>query len=187
MIYFISDLHFGHDKDFIYRSRGFNSVTEHDSALISNWNSIIGEDDVVYVLGDIMLKDNENGMRCWDFLSGHKKVIWGNHDSAPRMELISSARNTEAIGFASLLTYRGHSLYLSHYPTLTGNYDDDNSKRVINICGHTHTKDRFADIDKGWIYHVEPDCHDNRPVSIEEILDDLKCINGWEGLRNVSE
>lgn len=36
MIYFTSDLHFGHDKDFIYKSRGFNSIGDHDNTIIEN-------------------------------------------------------------------------------------------------------------------------------------------------------
>ena len=44
---------------------------------------------------------------------------------------------------------------------------------VVNLCGHTHTRDRFADADKGWIYHCELDAHDMRPVTIDEILADI--------------
>ena len=176
MIYFTSDLHFGHDRDFIYGPRGFACIAEHDEALISCWNSTVTGDDTIYVLGDIMLKDNEHGIECWNRLKGKKKVIWGNHDSNPRRELISQCPGTEVLGFANVFVYKEHAFYLSHYPSLTANYDDSRTKRVINICGHTHAKDRFADIDKGYIYHVEPDCHGNRPVSVEEIISDLHKI-----------
>ncbi|MBP5261808.1 MAG: metallophosphoesterase family protein [Clostridiales bacterium] len=175
MIYFTSDLHFGHYREFIYGARGFGSIQEHDEALIEHWNSTVKPDDVVYVLGDIMLKDNDHGMKCWNELIGNKMVVWGNHDSAPRRELLTAAHDTEVLGFSSMLDYGGLHFYLSHYPTLTSNYDDPNKpeKRVIDLCGHTHVTDRFADMDKGWIYHVELDCHDNHLVPIEEIISDL--------------
>ena len=37
-IWFTSDLHFCHDKEFLYKPRGFNSIEEHDTAIIQNWN-----------------------------------------------------------------------------------------------------------------------------------------------------
>ena len=36
MIYFTSDLHFGDDKGFIYKPRGFNSIEDHDNTIIEN-------------------------------------------------------------------------------------------------------------------------------------------------------
>ena len=176
MIFITSDLHFGHDKPFIYGDRGFDTVEEHDRALVDNWNRVVSDEDTVYVLGDIMLKDNENGIRCWDQLKGQKKVILGNHDSEPRIALLKECVNTEILGYAYLLKYDGMNIFLSHYPTITRNYDDDrrSGKRVVNVCGHVHTKDRFCDMDKGTIYHVEPECHDNMPVSIDEVIRDIK-------------
>ena len=74
MIYFTSDLHFGHDKDFIYKSRGFNSIEDHDNTIIENWNNIVTEDDDIYVLGDLMLGDKEYGLNCLKRLKGKKKL-----------------------------------------------------------------------------------------------------------------
>ena len=62
-IYLTSDLHLGHDKDFIYKPRGFNSVDKANESIISNWNSIINEDDLVYVLGDLTLGDIETNIK----------------------------------------------------------------------------------------------------------------------------
>ena len=166
MIYFASDPHFAHNKEFLYGPRGFTSIAEHDSCLIRNWNSIINDDDVVYVLGDIMLKDNDAGLECWNQLRGQKKVIWGNHDSILKQELIADSPNTEILGYATVIRAESHNFYLSHYPTRIQN-------KIINLCGHTHTKDRFIDMDKGIIYHCEFDCHGNFPVSIEEVISDI--------------
>ena len=176
MIYFASDPHFAHNKEFLYGPRGFTNIEEHDEALIGNWNSIINDDDVVYVLGDIMLKDNDAGLECWNQLRGQKKVIWGNHDSIVKQELIAASPNTEILGYATVIKAVSHNFYLSHYPTLTsGFYGEDHriQNKIINLCGHTHTKDRFIDMDKGIIYHCEFDCHGNSPVSIEEVISDI--------------
>lgn len=57
-IWITSDLHIGHDRDFIYKDRGFETVKQHDDALVENWNKLVEADDVVYILGDVMMKHN---------------------------------------------------------------------------------------------------------------------------------
>ena len=59
MVWFTSDLHLGHNKPFLYEPRGFKNIQEHDNAIIENWNKIIRPNDKVYVLGDLMLNDND--------------------------------------------------------------------------------------------------------------------------------
>lgn len=55
MIYFTSDLHFGHNKEFLYKSRGYNSLNEMTEDIILKWNSTVQNEDDVYILGDLML------------------------------------------------------------------------------------------------------------------------------------
>ena len=75
MIYLTSDLHFCHDKSFLYEPRGFNSIEEHDENIIKNWNNIITPDDEVYLLGDVMLNDNVKGLNCLKQLNGKIHII----------------------------------------------------------------------------------------------------------------
>ena len=79
-IFVTSDTHFGHDREFLFSPRGFTSIQEHDAAVIANWNSVVGPDDVVYHLGDVMLGDNAYGITCLKLLNGNIKIIPGNHD-----------------------------------------------------------------------------------------------------------
>lgn len=177
MIYFTSDLHFCHDKDFILGPRGFTSSDEMNAAIIRNWNSIVAPGDEVYVLGDLMLRDNEEGLRCWDQLRGTKHVILGNHDSDQRIGLYKKCSNTIIEGYAMKLKINGYTFFLSHYPTLIYEPEEKPLRNsVINLCGHVHTKDRFLDMDKGLIYHVELEAHDNMPVSVDEILEDIRKV-----------
>lgn len=64
MIYVTSDLHFGHAKQFIYEPRGFPNIVDHDEEIIKRWNELVQPEDEVYILGDLMLKDNEHGLEC---------------------------------------------------------------------------------------------------------------------------
>lgn len=175
-IFLTSDLHFCHDKEFLYRPRGFGSIQEHNEAIVKNWNEVVGEDDKVFILGDIMLNDNEEGIRLFNSLNGDKEIIFGNHDTNARIDRYSFETDATMVGYATVLKYKKFNFYLSHYPTLTSNYDLEEPlrKRVINLCGHSHTPDRFVDFDKGLIYHVELDAHDNKPVLIDDIIEDIK-------------
>ena len=181
MIYVTSDLHFCHDKEFLYKPRGFASCAEMNEAIVRNWNNIITPDDDVYVLGDLMLKDDNLGIYYWDQLVGKKHVILGNHDTDARIELYKECHDTVVEGFAVRLKYEQNTFFLSHYPTLVGDKREEGKPLkncVINLCGHVHTKDKFYDWDKGLIYHVELDAHENKPVSIERIFEDIRALLG---------
>ena len=51
-IWFTSDLHFCHDREFIYGPRGFKSVHEMNDAIIKNFNDTVAWDDDLFILGD---------------------------------------------------------------------------------------------------------------------------------------
>lgn len=175
MIYFTSDLHFGHDRQFIYKPRGFSSIQEHDEALIERWNSIVTSEDEVYILGDLMLKDNIHGIECLKRLNGKKYFIRGNHDTDTRIDLYmdSYCGNISYLGDAITMKYKGYHFYLSHYPTLTGNLEKESLKRMTcNLYGHTHQKVNFYE-DRPYMYHVGVDSHNCYPVSIDQIIEDM--------------
>lgn len=81
MNYFISDLHVGHTNVLSFDNRPFKSIEEHDEALIKNWNSVVGMDDDVYLLGDISWHNATKTIEIFNRLNGHIHLIKGNHDS----------------------------------------------------------------------------------------------------------
>lgn len=174
--YFSSDLHFGHNKDFMYELRGFHSIEEHDEIIIKNWNEIVKPEDKVYILGDLMLNDTDTGIEKVNQLNGRKVIILGNHDTPIRIERYREELNDIIdIMYAYQFKYNKHYLYLSHYPTITANYDDDKpwAKHLINLFGHTHQKEKFYN-NNPYMYNVGLDANDNKPVSIDEILERIK-------------
>ena len=174
-IWFTSDLHFCHDKEFLYKPRGFKTIYEHNEAIIENWNKTIGDNDLVYVLGDLMLKDNDLGRKCFNQLRGYKYIILGNHDSEARQEFYPSLRGIIGMAYAKPIKFNKYTFFLCHYPTKVGNYDDEEThKKKYCLCGHTHTNNRWLDFKDCKSYHVELDAHNNTPIHIEDIVKDIQ-------------
>lgn len=174
-IFIISDLHLGHDKDFIYGARGFESVEEMNEAIIRKWNEVVSEEDDVYVLGDLVMGPEEN-LQMLRRLNGWLHIVRGNHDTDTRFLFYDRYLNTVELVDAIYFSYDGYKFYLSHYPTITTRADAGKplKKCLVNLCGHTHTKDPFEDWGVGTIYHCEVDAHDCAPVRIEDIIRGLK-------------
>ena len=170
-----SDTHFCHDRGFIYEPRGFSSVAEMNEAIVERWNSVVQPEDIVYLLGDIMLNDNSKGMDYLTRLNGEIHILRGNHDTDSRVRLYPISPNVvESDKVAMFLKYRGYTFYLSHYPTLTSNLDNDApvKQHVLNLYGHTHQKSDFYQ-DIPFMYHVGLDSHDCYPVDLDTVIEDI--------------
>lgn len=169
--FFTADLHLGHDRPFIYKSRGFTSIEEHDTAIINNINSMVAASDSFYILGDLMLGDNNRGIqnlgqiRCENVF-----VVSGNHDSIARLRLYEEELGFVILGHAHLVKITNkRSLMLSHYPMATANFDDDKKtwERIYNLCGHTHSPYKINPTTRS--IQVGVDAWNNYPVALEEI------------------
>lgn len=168
-IWFTSDLHFNHDKDFIVQARGFKSVEEMNKTIIERFNSKVAPEDIVYILGDTIMGDSAAGEELVKQLNGHKVFLLGNHDSRPREEIYN--KYGIEVCHAKVIKLKKKSFYLSHYPTITANYDEPHP--VINLFGHTHQTTNFYN-DNPHMYHVGVDSHDCYPVLLEDILESIK-------------
>ena len=180
MIYFTSDLHIGHDKDFIWKKRGFSSIEEHNKEILKRWNEVIKSEDTVYILGDLTIRRDNS--EKWDsifyHLNGKISVIQGNHDSNHGLSKYENDYRMNLLGLAFEWYYdKEHKFYLSHYPTIVG---DEHSKRFFwNLSGHTHSQNKF-EFGQHYIYNVGVDAHNCYPISVEQIIKD---INKYKGVK----
>lgn len=174
MIWLTSDWHFCHNKSFLYEPRGFANVEEMNKAIITNHNSVVNYEDDVYCLGDCVMNNIEEGLRCIKQLKGKIHIIRGNHDTDNKIEEYAKCFNVVEICDIKIIKLsKTKRFYLSHYPTLTGNFDFDKMP-VWNLSGHTHSKEKFLSVKNNYsIYNVALDAHNNYPVSIEQIVNDI--------------
>ena len=134
MNYYISDIHFGCQNKFEGRT------LEHDRIVKENWNSVVHNNDNVYILGDIGReggnKDNEYLCEIISTLKGNKYLIQGNHerlkDNRLRQLFVEITPYKEITD-----NYNGmsHNLVLCHYPILMWK---NQHKEWIHLYGHLH-------------------------------------------------
>ena len=174
MIYLTSDLHFNHNKEFVYVPRGFNSIEEMNNAILTNWNNLVSDTDDVYVLGDLMLGEYSTGLALVEKLNGKIHIVFGNHDTDERRKLLKNLPNVVETADAIRLRYRGLYFFMTHYPCITSSLETDDIKScTINLYGHTHQFTNFYN-EIPFMYHVGVDSHNYTPVSIDQIIEDIQ-------------
>ena len=176
-IWFTSDLHMMHNKGFLFEPRGFSNTEDMCEVLVENWNKVVKPEDTVYDLGDMALTDVQAAAKYIKRLNGKHMWIRGNHDTDNKVDYLMDYcwDKLYFIGWADVLKDGKFRFYMSHYPTLTANYDDKKfSQHVISLHGHTHQRTNWLHADNPFMYHVGVDSHNNTPVNIDEVLTDIR-------------
>lgn len=170
-IWLTSDLHFNHDKSFIWEARGFSSVQEMNEEQIARYNAFVEDEDIVYIAGDSMMGADMNaGLELLKRLKGKKYLVIGNHDTDARIAAYKESGIFEDVQFAYRLKIKGRSYLVTHYPTITANGEDT---RTVNLYGHTHqTTTHFED--RKYMYHIGVDSNNCFPVNLNDIVDYYK-------------
>lgn len=165
MIYFTSDLHYGHKAAINLCERPFENIEEMNDELIKRWNEVVKQEDTVYILGDLSFRiPVEEANRFIRRLKGKKILVRGNHDKNYDTSLF-----VEVCDFKEL-NLNGKSFSLMHYPMLEWPKSYYGS---IHLHGHQHNKKEYnQQMREQGIrrYDVGVDANDFRPISIDEIL-----------------
>lgn len=126
-----SDWHLGENR-FDLMGRPFTSTEQHNNTILTNHNSVVAKDDIVYVVGDVVY---QKAPEYLDFLyqfNGRKILIRGNHDAVFTDEQLSHYfEDIIEEGSGVDLTVDGIECWLTHYPT-TSKTDK------FNLVGHIH-------------------------------------------------
>lgn len=190
-IWFTSDLHFGHDNICkpTFANRPWENAKEMGPALIKNWNEVVGDEDTVFILGDVFwFNDSRAIKKVLGELKGREiYIVAGNHDDFesyhrvddPRIHLLGDMAVVWVSGYFKDQPTKQLELNLTHCPAMTWPH---RANGVPNLFGHIHSGPRCnpensdADIPlwKGQQYDVGVDNNEYAPIELSEIFKKLK-------------
>lgn len=158
-VFFTSDTHFNHKNILkLGKGRPFETIEEHNQALIDNWNSVINPCDLVFHLGDVAFSyDPKEVAELLKKLKGNKNIIQGNHD---RTKILAHSLNENVI--QSIRSYHEYkyeaddgkiyTFVMMHWPILEPNHIFKNKDKedisVIGLYGHVHDINDYEPIYK---------------------------------------
>ena len=69
-VFFTSDTHFNHTNIIRFCNRPFKDVSHMNEMIISNWNRVVGSEDIVFHLGDFCLGSSADWVNVLNRLNG---------------------------------------------------------------------------------------------------------------------
>jgi len=144
MIYFTSDTHYGHknivsgiskweDKS---GCRNFKTLEEHNNTIVDSINSVVGQEDTLYHLGDWSFGGVENVFRFRErIICQNVHVILGNHDENLYKNRDNCHEVFESVNSYLELNIGDDHIVLSHWPMKIWNRYHKGS---WHLHGHTH-------------------------------------------------
>lgn len=172
-IYFTSDPHFWHKNIIKYCDRPFDSVDDMNETLIENWNRVVGEDDLIFCLGDFSLGRETDTLDVLQRLNGHKVLIKGNHEKSVMKK--DYTRNEFNGGIYDLLEIKVNDdevsdgfqdIVLCHYTMMTFN---KSHRGAWQLFGHVHGNlDGDPRLSPNQ-FDVGVDSHNFTPIGYQEV------------------
>jgi calcineurin-like phosphoesterase family protein len=165
-VWFTSDLHLGHSNIIRLAGRPYTDVIQMDEALVANWNSRVGRDDRVYLLGDLSFHRPEITRDFVRRLHGEIHLIVGNHDERTVRKIPDAFASVEA--FSEIKLWDQH-ITLCHYALRVWSRSHYGA---LSLYGHSHGnlepygRSMDVGVDSPWVTGIP----EYRPFSFEEVL-----------------
>jgi len=167
-VFFTGDTHFGHTNiagpdvsNWSSGFRNFKTTSEMDETLIRNWNTLVGQEDVVYHVGDFAFCGPDKALPILKRLNGKIHLILGNHDKTAKQ--LSNH-------FASVSSYQEiiiekQAIVLFHYPIESWNGMHRGSWMIHGHCHFHLPVSEGRKIDTG----VDNPMANYAPISFEDM------------------
>lgn len=142
--WFISDNHFHHANILRFKGDdgnlirpGFKDVEDMNEFMVEKWNSVVGENDKVYHLGDVVMKSASWAFEILDRLNGEKVLIRGNHDKAKLSVYAKYFKDVRSE--IHMKTSEGDMVIFTHRPIrIAGDDKEFVERNTFNVHGHIH-------------------------------------------------
>jgi calcineurin-like phosphoesterase family protein len=176
-VFFTSDTHLNHNKEFVFKARGFNTSQEHTDFVIQKINSLVGQKQILFHLGDVFLntKEEEADAILDRIVCENIYVLWGNHPNPLRKIYFKQLEKMGVVGELYPFRYKNliflgdyveavienQVVVMSHYPITSWNYMKDGSWCLSGHCHNNLADTRVENpngfkLDVGWDGHGKP-------------------------------
>lgn len=145
---------------------------DSDNRIISNWNYVVGKNDNILHLGDVIFSNKEKAIEVFNKLNGNKYLIRENHDGQSETWFADCGFTTIEPIFKRYKDKYGRwiNVLFTHEPVLRL------PKGWFNIHGHMHgDKHRGTLLENEKYFDVGVDSCNFQPIKLSEIL-----VGFWE-------
>lgn len=179
-LWFFSDPHFSHSNLCIGTTkwdesrrggcRDFLNPTYMDDLIIDNINSVVGDNDTLYCLGDWCFASGKTGEYRNRINCKNLHLILGNHDKDIRDKEKEQSNFSTVRDYHEFNVDEKHHVIMSHYPIESWNRCHGGS---FHLFGHQHSRPDKK-LRNGRKLDVGLDGNDFMPYSWKQIYDLLK-------------
>jgi calcineurin-like phosphoesterase family protein len=158
-VWFTSDTHFGHANIIKWapETRPYADAEDMNEKMVAEWNSKVGPDDLVYIIGDVSFMNTTRTVEILRRLNGTLILVVGNHDARAMKDGEFRARfhMCKDLLSATLPTPEGEKqrVVMCHYPF----HEWDQMQRgSMHLYGHVHGRATGIPgrcMDVGWDAH----------------------------------
>lgn len=183
-ILFTSDLHLGHRNVLRFCKRPWDNEKDMYDGIIENWNNTVGDNDIVFVLGDVFwFNDSRTIKKTLDKLKGKEiYILPGNHDDFRSYHRVTDTRihlcEDVVVCWITQDGQKKKEVWMSHYPMMTWPHRENGAYQFF---GHIHSKfgGRHDEVDQNLPLHynqvdVGCDYWNYQPVSLDILETQIK-------------
>lgn len=166
-VMFTADTHFGHANIIRFCDRPYKDVNHMDEMLLLNWNEVVGQDQVVFHLGDFSFKGKRNIPNLLNRLNGKVILIRGNHDHSGDLKHFDEVHDLAEV------EVERQRIIMCHYAMKVWNHSFRGS---WHIYGHSH-----GTLAKDWnrkTTDIGVDSWDYQPVSFHQLQAEMRQHEG---------
>lgn len=170
-VFVTSDTHFYHK--FLAFHRGYEDEVNMTNHMIDVWNSVVGENDTVVVIGDFSFGSVTQTEQLLEDLNGDIILVAGNHDEMMKKRItrfnISIYDYLEVYSKGNDPDAEAVKVCMFHFPIISWNRMHQGA---IHLHGHCHgglfpIHSNRRSMDVGWdVLH--------KPVPLKDLVDRLK-------------
>lgn len=125
-LFLVADTHYYHKNILAYcdRPEGYETIINE------NWSKIVGKNDIVVHLGDVIFNNASSLKKMYKDLPGRKILVKGNHDGKTNSWYLRNGFDFVCDSFS--IRHLNKKIIFTHEPL------KDVSKFDLNIHGHLH-------------------------------------------------